>query len=409
MDINLNAKNVHRLCPICSYGVGAVLHNQRFFLPEEQHFLPDAYDIVACLKCGFVYADTSASQEDYDRYYQKFSKYEDKAVASGSGTTPWDAQRLEETANDIARFLPDISAAILDIGCANGGLLAALKNKNYHNLTGLDPSSACVSYIYKEYGIRAIVGGLFTLNLNSTDSSSLREKFDCVILSHVLEHIRDLQTTIKKLFFLIKIGGLLYIEVPDASRYSDYYIVPYYYFDQEHINHFDEHSLENLILQNGFERVFHNKKEIPFSEKKLYPVVYGFYRKVRSDICTQAIIPGFKARDNVSRYIERSRQADRRSELDELALSQEEIVVWGAGSFTFRLLESSPLGKCNITAFIDKDKKKQGLKLKNATIYPPTILKKHKCPVIVSSALFSDEIIKEIKGMGISNKIIVMK
>lgn len=404
---NILKKNLIRPCQICSNKVGEVLHNQRFSMPEEQQFLPDAYDIVVCLKCGFIYADTQASQEDYDHYYQDFSKYEDKAVACGSCTTPWDAKRLKETANDIARFLPEKSDLILDIGCANGGLLAALRNKNYQNLTGLDISSACVSYIKKEYGIQAIEGGLFNLNL--TDRGSFREKFNCVILSHVLEHMRDLQTTIKRLYLLIKMGGLLYIEVPDTSRYCDYNMVPYYYFDQEHINHFDEHSLDNLLIQNGFKQVFLNKKDVPFSEYKLYPVVSGFYRKVGSDICTKTIIPDFKGRDNVIKYIEKSRQASRWPELDELAISQEEIVVWGAGSFTFRLIDSTPLGKCNITAFIDKDIKKQGLKLKNATIYPPTILKEYKGTVIVSSALFSDEIIKELKDMSISNRIVIMK
>lgn len=84
-ELKREAKNVLRPCPICSNGVGEVLHNQRFRLPEKQHFLPEAYDIVVCLKCGFVYADTSASQGDYDRYYQDFSKYEDKDTAVGGG------------------------------------------------------------------------------------------------------------------------------------------------------------------------------------------------------------------------------------------------------------------------------------------------------------------------------------
>ena len=405
-ELKREEKNVLRPCPICSNGVGEVLHNQRFRLPEKHHFLPEAYDIVVCLKCGFVYADTSASQEDYNRYYLDFSKYEDKVTAVGGGVTSWDASRLERTASDIAKFLLDKSAAICDIGCANGGLLAALKNKNYYNLTGLDPSPACVSHTHKEYGIRAIVGGLSTLN--SVDGS-LREQFDCIILSHVLEHVCDLQTAIKNLFLSIKNGGLLYIEVPDASRYSDYYIVPYYYFDGEHVNHFDEHSLQNLTSQNGFEQVFHAKKEIPVSEKKGYPAVYGFYRKVGRNSSTQTIIPDFKVRDNVIKHIERSRMADRWPELDELVCSQEEIIVWGAGFFTLRLLGNTPLSKCNIIAFLDNDFKKQGLKLKNVTVYPPAVLREHKAPIIIASALFSDEIIKQIKEMGINNKIIVMK
>ncbi len=35
---------------------------------------------------------------------------------------------------------------ILDLGCANGGLLAASKNKGFKDLTGVDPSEAASLY-----------------------------------------------------------------------------------------------------------------------------------------------------------------------------------------------------------------------------------------------------------------------
>ncbi len=402
-------KKLDRICPICSHGFGEILHNQRFVLPEKQQFLPESYDIVACLKCGFVYDDTTASQGDYDRFYQEFSKYEGDDNASGGGSTQWDAKRLERTACDIAAFLPNKDIEILDIGCAKGGLLALLENKEYHRLTGLDLSPLCILYIQKNYGIQTIAGGLFTLDINSIENGSLREKFDLVILSHVVEHVRDLQLMMKNVFHLVKMGGLLYIEVPDASSYSDYFISPYHYFDREHINHFDEHSLQNLTKQNGFERVFLSKKEIPISESNVYPAIYVFYKKVGINKKTPTIIPDYKVRNNTIKYIEKSHQADRWPELDELVISQEDVIVWGVGSFTMRLLENTPLGKCNIVAFIDNDLKKQGSKVKNAIVYSPAILKEHKGPVIVSSAIFNDEIVKEIKKMDINNKIIIIK
>lgn len=403
------SKKVHRPCPICCNEVCEVLHNQRFKLPKDKQFLPKTYDVVACLKCGFVYADTEASQQDYNRYYVEFSKYEANINAPGSGTTRWDAQRLKRTADDINMFLPDKNAAILDIGSGKGGLLAALKNKNYYNLTALDPCVECVLYINEKYGIQAIADEVFSLNLNLNDNNSLREKFDFIILSHVIEHLCDLQVMIKNIFLLVKKGGVVYVEVPDASRYSDYYISPYHYFDIEHINHFDEHSLQNLFIQNCFEQVFCGKKEISVSDKYKYPAIYGLYRKVDVNIIPHAIIPNFKVRDEIIRYVNCSHMEDQYPELDELVISQESIIVWGIGSFTLRMLENTPLGKCNIFAFIDNDAKKQGLKLMDVRICSPDILNQNKMPVVVSSALFSDEIVSELKQMGISGKIIVIK
>lgn len=77
--------------------------------------------------CGFTYADTPATQEDYDRYYAAFSKYEDSATSTGGGGPEWDARRLRDTAAALAAVVRDRSARIVDIGYANGGLLAALK------------------------------------------------------------------------------------------------------------------------------------------------------------------------------------------------------------------------------------------------------------------------------------------
>jgi 2-polyprenyl-3-methyl-5-hydroxy-6-metoxy-1,4-benzoquinol methylase len=79
----------------------------------------------------------------------------------------------------------------------------------------------------------------------------LQESFGCAILTGVIEHIYDVQKAIKNISNLLKAGGILYLEAPDASRYIDYYIVPYYYFDSEHINHFDMHSLRNLLIANN--------------------------------------------------------------------------------------------------------------------------------------------------------------
>lgn len=73
-----------RKCPICGTSEGEVLHKQHFVLPEG-HPLSDGYDVVSCVKCGFVYADTTATQDDFECFYTKFSKYEDHLTATGGG------------------------------------------------------------------------------------------------------------------------------------------------------------------------------------------------------------------------------------------------------------------------------------------------------------------------------------
>lgn len=142
-------------------------------------------------------------------------------------------KRLEFTASTFQRILPNKSASILDMGCANGGLLKSLKQMGYQNLMGIDPSKSCNDHV-KKTGIHCLEGDIF-----SQSFKQLSMTFDCIILTHVLEHIYDLSAAIANLSSKLNENGILYIEVPDASRYSDLYFVPYYYIDCEHINHFN--------------------------------------------------------------------------------------------------------------------------------------------------------------------------
>ena len=145
--------------------------------------------MVCCKHCGFVYADTTATQEDYDLFYAKFSKYEDDKTSTGSGDTPWDAKRLEGTARQIAKTLTNKRERILDIGCANGGLLKCLRKLGFDNLCGIDPSPVCVANTQSS-GIEAHTGSLLQLPEELGG-------FDFVILSHVLEHVHDLKTAMQ--------------------------------------------------------------------------------------------------------------------------------------------------------------------------------------------------------------------
>lgn len=393
-------KSVVRKCPLCSSKIGVVLHTQKFVLPER-YPLPNSYDIVECEQCGFAYADTSATQKDYDYYYEELSKYEDKTTASGGGEKYYDAQRIEQTASDIEKVLPNKDASILDIGCWNGGLLFALKWRGFNNLFGLDPSATCVANV-EELCIHAVKGSIFSCTLN--------QQFDFIILSHVLEHVCNLQKAMENVTSWLKVGGTLYIEVPDAQRYADYYIVPYYYFDIEHINHFDEQSIINLASNHNLKCFASDAKEFPVSDSIAYPSVYVFCRKLNNGkTAKKTSFPRSHVRESILRYIAMSCKYDKWPELQKLSETQEGVIVWGAGSYTQRLLENSFLGQCNIVAFIDNDSKKQGLLLKNTRVHSPKFLKGHSGPIIVCAAFFSDEIIGQIHDMGLHNRIIVLK
>jgi len=400
-------KIVVRPCPICSNKTGEILHTQKFAIPKG-YPLPCVYDVVSCIKCGFVYADTPARQKDYDLYYEKFSIYDDIVTASGAGIFPWDNKRFEYAALEIAKIMPDKGCSIIDIGCANGGLLAKLKSIGYTNLTGLDMSAACLEYTQRVHGIgKTIEGGVFCPTIKS--DMSLHGSFDCACLVGVVEHIYDLEKAIINVSRLLRNSGILYIVVPDASRYHDFYTAPYSDFNLEHINHFDDNSLGNLLTLNGLDVV--SFSEYVVNVGGTYCPCATIIGKKSGNKVSGKIVGKFAVKDSVLKCIDKSKNDldSIRIKLEPLVRLQDPVIVWGAGNFTSRLMEDSILGKCNIIAMVDNNSKKWGSKIKGIAVSPPNKLKGFTGTLIVSSVFFSDDICAQAKSMGINNEILVLR
>lgn len=391
-----------RKCPICKALECEVLHKQRFVLPEG-HLQAAGYDVVCCASCGFVFADTTVTQQDYDAFYAKFSKYQDKVTPIGGGDCPWDADRLKMTAKRISEYVSDKDAQIIDIGCANGGILKSLKNLGYKNLLGVDPSISCVENV-KDQGIEASVG---TLSKMPSDFGN----FDCVILSHVLEHVIDVRDAISVIADLLKpkADGFAYIEVPDAARYHEFVISPFQDFNTEHINHFSFQSLSNLFSLNGWSVKESGETEICAAEGIPYPVIYGFFCKDKS--VQQSSSKDSILRERIETYIQKSTvimiRIDRK--IKSVLKKTDEVIVWGTGQLAMKLLAETSLGHAKIAAFVDSNPINQGKVLLGTLILSPDQIKTMQLPIIVTSTLHGREIERMIKyKFGLSNKIILL-
>lgn len=387
-----------RDCPVCRGAEIESLHNQQFELPMG-HPLNGGYDVVCCMNCGFIYADIEETQEAYDRYYAQFSKYEDTKTSTGGVDNPYDWKRQQETARQIAKFIQDPNSSILDVGCANGGILKALQDLGYKSLCGIDPSLICVENT-RRLGIDAHQGTLF--------QPFKKHIFDCIILSHTLEHIHDVQGALNWIETNLKTDGTIYLETPDATRYADFLYAPLQDFNTEHINHFSLMCLVNLMNKHGFTLMEGGAKTLIIGPETFYPAIYGFWKQNNKN--EYNLIRDKNLRIAIEKYIQLSNEMMKsiNARLQKALSRSPKIIIWGTGQLAMKLLAETALASANILVFVDNNPINHGKALRGVPIIGPDQLHDSETPILIATLLHYQTIAQQIRRLGLKNEIIFL-
>ena len=358
------------------------------------------YDVVVCQDCGFCFADNIPEQRDFDVYYENMSKYA-KSESSGK-STPYEDARYATSAKFIQSLHPPSELNILEIGCATGGLLGLLKRKGYPNVVGIDPSAACAETARRLYGVQVHVAKFSDLTLPE-------HSFDLIVMTGVLEHVRDLDQALLQLTRLLTRHGLLYIAVPDASRYAEGEDAPFQEFSVEHINFFGPGSLTNLMGRHGYDLVSCEQTSVEANYKTHTPIIQAAYRKRVGGACGTALKIDRDTVTGLLLYIKKSVYEDARvqSLVKKVAMEGESLIVWGTGSQALRLLEGDSLGQIRIHAFVDSNPLYQGKLLRGIRILAPHDLRGMKHPILIASRVYQKEI-KEyiVSTLSLNNRLI---
>jgi SAM-dependent methyltransferase len=390
-----------RPCPVCGARAGEPLHHRRFVLPDG-HPLACGYTVVTCAACGAGYATPLPEQAAYDRFYRDASKYADAATATGSGAEPWDDGRLAETARALMALAHDPHTHIVDIGCGAGGLLRWLATLGCTNLTGIDPAPACAQAAGAIPGVRGRVGGLFALPQEM-------EAAGLIVLSHVLEHVRDAGAAVDGLRAIAREGTLVYAEVPDASRYAEFLVAPFLDFNTEHINHFSVATLRRLFASRGWRVAAHGTKAIASSPTARYPCAWVLAELPAAGERLEDVPPDRSLREALTRYVTASQALLARvvARCEEPDIASGEIVVWGTGQTTAILLAEAPLGRARIRAFTDSNPMHHGRTISGVPVVPPDALRgMPEIPIVIGSLLHGGEIAAGIAARGLANPVI---
>lgn len=99
---------------------------------------------------------------------------------------------------------------LLEVGCGWGENLYFFAKKGWE-VTGIDISEDCVEECRKRYP------GLKVLRMPAEALEFPNEHFDRVECHHTLEHVKDIEATLREIARVLKPGGLLFAEVPTPA------------------------------------------------------------------------------------------------------------------------------------------------------------------------------------------------
>lgn len=211
------------------------------------------WQVVRCRRCGLLYLNPRPTAEELTRLYT--ADYFDQAVSP-------DAQTLYQPQTDadlnavvraqqfrldlVTRWVTGPGRRLLDVGCATGTFLACARQSGWDG-QGIEVAEWAVRQATSRLGVPVISGDL--------DHAPLPTNYyDVVTLFHVLEHYADPLGSLRRIYQLLRPGGIIAIEAPDLTSFDSRRLgitretlrLPY------HLYHFTARTLPAMLTRAGF-------------------------------------------------------------------------------------------------------------------------------------------------------------
>jgi len=225
------------LCPLCGNGRYSVVFGK---------FTP--YKVVQCQDCNFYFLSPRPTEEAMIQLYSTDKYFAGQAV----GYSDYEAQ--EASLRATFRALLDelatrklVGGSLLEIGCGYGYLLDEAKCFCQKRV-GTDFSAEAVAHAQHKAD-RIYKGGIKQIPKN--------ELFDCVIATHVIEHVHKPIPFVQQLSSHLKPGGKLVLAAPDMGsfwrrllghRWPSFKL-------PEHLLYFDRKSFYRLLSDAGYQNI----------------------------------------------------------------------------------------------------------------------------------------------------------
>ena len=207
----------------------------------ERFEVPGVATMLRCPRCGLYQHGRLAGPEAYRlSYHNCYADHRRRKLRTAS-------IRLNRIAACLPRANPSASPPrLLDIGCSLGFTVEAAADRGW-GAQGVDISAEAVDFCRQRQ-----------LDCRLTASLELPfddESFDVLTAWHVIEHVADVAQTLAEWRRVLRPGGLLVLETPDASCLTVRLLGAGYrrFWKREHVYVFNPANLTAFARSAGLE------------------------------------------------------------------------------------------------------------------------------------------------------------
>ena len=233
-------------CPACGGGRTAAFTKIRGF----------GYD--RCRDCGYTFLNPPPADELLSAFYKSpfYANYRElerrrieteteKARREKPDARGYFSASMYTGMDRLAGWLgDDKSHSILDFGCGPGAFIAYLRDEHgFTNVEGLEINPEGIALARGVYGLHAV----------SSPKELSREKFDCVLLFEVIEHVPRPDVFLDMVIALVKPGGSLFITTPAVDNFLGHLFPKscYHYTAPSHVSLFTLEAMKRLMARKG--------------------------------------------------------------------------------------------------------------------------------------------------------------
>ncbi len=251
----------------------------------------EEFAIVQCENCNLQFTNPRPDKANLGKYYQSedYISHADKT----SGITDIIYKLVRQfTIRQKFKLISKLSSkrTLLDYGCGTGYFLKEGQNTKW-KIIGIEPNEKARETANKQ--LNGIVK-------ESLDLVPIETKFGIITLWHVLEHVFDLNTTIKQLVSHLEKNGFIIVAVPnpksyDANKYKKYWAA---YDLPRHLYHFTPDTLKVLAKKHGLKIV----DVIPMKFDAYYVSLLSEKYKTGKNKYLKSMLTGYKSNSYAKKH-----------------------------------------------------------------------------------------------------------